>query len=132
MNKKQKLLAIVPALWAIFFEAVITIVHQSEEYWNGILNMAYDGYSIGSLLEKKYVPETFISCVLTMIIIGVLGYYLPRKVSRVLLLFMIIDCSWVALGWISKYYGFWFVILFILFNSVLFYFIEDKISNVKT
>ncbi|MCY1633502.1 hypothetical protein [Marinifilum sp. D737] len=129
MNKKEKLLALIPALWASLFDTVITILGQSNDYWNGNLNMANEGNPIGNFMMKNHVSGIFIVCGLWMILIGILGYYLPRKVSRIFLLFVLIAHSWGASSWISMKFGFWPIMVFILFNAILFCKIEDIISK---
>ncbi|MFT5146947.1 MAG: hypothetical protein ACI9H1_001673 [Polaribacter sp.] len=129
MKKREKLLALIPALWASLFDITITIVHQSKEYWNGNLNMANEGNPIGNFMMKNHVSGIFIISILWLILIGVLGFYLPRKISKIFLLFVLMVHSYGASTWISNHYGFWSIILFILFNSILFYIIDDKINK---
>lgn len=130
--KKQritKLLLLIPALWASLFDITITIVHQSKEYWTGNLNMANEGNPIGNFMMKNHVSGIFVISILWLILIGILGYYLPKRISRIFLLFVLIVHSWGASTWISSRYGFWFVIIFILFNAILFYKIEDIVQK---
>ena len=129
MKKREKLLALIPALWASLFDITITIVHQPKEYWNGNLNMANEGNPIGNFMMKNHVSGIFIISILWLILIGVLGFYLPRKISKIFLLFVLMVHSYGASTWISNLYGFWYIILFILFNSILFYIIDDKINK---
>jgi hypothetical protein len=125
MNKRKKLLALIPALWASLFDAVITIVHQPKEYWNGNLNVANEANSIGNFMMNQHVSGIFIVCGIWLILIGILGYYIPKKYSRIFLMFVLIAHSFGAGSWLSNDYGFWTAIIFILFNSILFYKIED-------
>ncbi|WP_421920068.1 hypothetical protein [Marinifilum sp.] len=129
MNKKEKLLALIPALWVSLFDTIITILGQSNEYWNGNLSMANEGNPIGNFMMKNHVSGIFIVCGLWMILIGILGYYLPRKASRIFLLFVLLAHSWGASSWISMKFGFWPIMVFILFNAILFYKIEDIIGK---
>ena len=129
MKKREKLLALIPALWASLFDITITIVHQSKEYWNGNLNMANEGNPIGNFMMKNHVSGIFIISILWLILIGVLGFYLKRKISKIFLLFVLMVHSYGASTWIFNHYGFWYIILFILFNSILFYIIDDKINK---
>ena len=129
MNKKKKILALIPALWVSLFDTVITVLGQSSEYWNGNLNMANERNPIGNFMMKNHVSGIFIVCGLWMILIGILGYYLPRKLSRVFLLFVLIVHSWGASSWILMKFGFWPVMVFMLFNAILFYRIEDILSR---
>ena len=73
----------------------------------------------------NHVSGIFVISFIWLVIIGILGYYLPRKFSNVFLLFVLIAHSWGASSWISNLYGFWYIMVFILFNSTLFYIIED-------
>lgn len=129
MNKNEKILALIPALWASLFDITITIVHQSKDYWNGNLDMANEGNPIGNFMMKNHVSGIFVISFFWLIVIGVLGYYLPKKISKIVLLFVLIAHSWGASTWISMHYGFWYVILFIGFNAILFYKIEDLINK---
>ena len=130
MNKK--LLLLIPALWVSLFDIIITIIHQPVEYWNGNLNLANEANPMGDFMMKNHISGIFIISLLWILIIGLLGYYLPRKISRVFLLFVLIVHSWGASTWISWKYGFWFVIIFTLFNAILFYIIEDKVNYKKS
>jgi len=131
MNKRKKLLALIPALWASLFDAVITIAHQPKEYWNGNLNVANEANTIGNFMMKQHVSGIFIVCGIWMILIGILGYYIPRKYSRIFLLCVLIGHCFGAGSWLSMLYGFWSAIVFILFNTILFYKIDDLINKEK-
>ncbi len=129
MKKKEKLLSLIPALWACLCDTIITIAGQAKEYWDGNLNMANEGNPIGNFMMRNHVSGIFVVCGIWIILIAILGYYLPRKISRIFLLFVLIVHSWGASSWFSIKFGFWSVIVFILFNSIFFYFIDDKINN---
>ena len=129
MNKRKKLLALIPALWASLFDTVITITHQPKEYWNGNLNLANEANDIGNFMMKQHVSGIFIVCGVWLILIGILGYYIPKKYSRIFLLFVLIAHSFGASTWLSYNYGFWTSIVFILFNAILFYKVEDLINK---
>jgi hypothetical protein len=125
MTKKQKLLSLIPALWTSLFDIVITIIYQPLEYWSGDLGVANEGNPIGSLFMKTHVSGLFVISFLWIVLICLLGYYLPKKLSRIFLLFIVIAHSFGASTWLSGRLGFWYVMAFILFNSILFYSIED-------
>jgi|TARA_B110000240_G_scaffold163515_1_gene183498 hypothetical protein len=129
MNKREKILALIPALWASLFDTVITITHQPKEYWNGNLNLANEANDIGNFMMKQHVSGIFIVCGVWLILIGILGYYIPKKYSRIFLLFVLIAHSFGASTWLSYNYGFWTSIVFILFNAILFYKVEDLINK---
>ena len=129
MNKRKKLLALIPALWTSLFDAIITITHQPKEYWNGNLNVANEANSIGSFMMKQHVSGIFIISGIWLILIGIIGYYLPKKYSRFFLLFVLMAHSFGAGNWLIQNYGFWTAVIFILFNTILFYKIEDLINE---
>jgi hypothetical protein len=62
MNKREKLLALIPALWASLFDAVVTIVHQPKEYWAGNLNIANEANGIGNFMMKQHVSPLVRAC----------------------------------------------------------------------
>ena len=132
MNKQKKLLALIPALWASIFDTVLTITGQSADYWNGNLNMANEGNPIGNFMMKNHISGIFVVCAVWILLVGILGYYLPRKIARVFLLFALMAHTWGASTWLVTRFGFWLVLVFILFNSLLFYLVEDRISNGKS
>ena len=132
MRRKQKLTSLIPAIWASFFDITITIVHQSKEYWNGDLTQGNEGNPIGDFMMKNHVYGIFLISIFWLILIAFLGYKLPRKYSRIFLLFVLIAYSYGASSWLTMKYGFWFSIIFILLNSILFYKIDDITSKKKT
>lgn len=129
MNKKDKLILIIPAFWASLFDTVITIIHQPRQYWSGDLSVANEGNPIGAFFMRNHVSGIFFISIFWLALIVVLGYYLPRKISRVFLLFTLIAHSFGASTWLSIHYGFWSVILFILINSILFYIAVDIVNQ---
>jgi hypothetical protein len=129
MTKKEKLTLLIPALWASLFDTVITIVHQSKDYWSGDLKAANEANPIGAVFMKYHVAGLFILSALWMILVSVLGYYLPRKISRVFLLFVLIAHTFGGSTWLTGKYGFWCVMTFILFNSILFYVVKDSVDK---
>lgn len=132
MNKQKKIISLIPAIWASSFDIVITIIHQSKEYWNGNLSVANEGNPIGAFFMKNHISGIFLISALWLITIGLLGYYLPKKLAKVFLLFILLVHSWGASGWLYQYYSFWCVLLFMLINSVLFWKIEDYCQNTNS
>lgn len=128
-TKSNKLIALIPALWASVFDTIITISNQPTEYWTGDLTMANEGNPIGHFMMKTHISGIFIICGLWLILIGILGFYLPKKISRIFLLFVLMIHTWGASSWILSLYGFWPIILFILFNAILFYKIGDLMAK---
>jgi hypothetical protein len=134
MLRKNRLLFLIPALWASLFDIAITIFHQPKEYWNGDLSKANEGNPIGALFMKNHVSGLFIISGLWIIAIAILGYFLPTQLRKIFLLFCLIAHSFGASTWLSNRYGFWYAITFILFNSILYCTIDNmvdkKINNI--
>jgi hypothetical protein len=131
MTRKDKLLLLVPALWTSIFDIAITVIHQSREYWNGDLTKANEGNPIGALFMKNHVSGLFIISGFWIITIGLLGYFLPRQTRKIFLLFCVIAHSFGASTWLSSIYGFWYVITFILFNSILYCTVDNIVDKQK-
>jgi hypothetical protein len=129
MTRKQRLLLLIPALWASLFDIVITIVHQPKEYWSGDLKAGNEGNPIGALFMRNHVSGIFVISILWLILIGVLGNYLPKRISRVFLLFVLIAHSFGASTWLSNRYSFWYAMVFVLFNAILFYWVKDAVDK---
>jgi hypothetical protein len=129
MSKRAKLILMIPAFWACLFDTSITIAHQSAEYWSGDLTSVNEANPIGSFFMTNHVSGIFVISILWLVLIGLLGYYLPRKVSRIFLLFVFMVHSVGASTWLLQNYGFWYVIVFVLINAVLFYRIEDVVAK---
>ena len=81
IEKRSKLLLLVPALWASFIDIFVTIFYQPAEYWNGNLAKADEANPFGGFLMHQHVSGIFIICGLWLVLIGVLGFYLPKKIS---------------------------------------------------
>jgi hypothetical protein len=131
MTINNKLLFLVPALWTSLFDITITIIHQPKEYWSGDLTKANEGNPIGALFMENHVAGLFIISGLWIFIIGLLGYFLPRQISKVFLLFCVIAHSFGASTWLSNRYGFWYVMTFILFNSILYCITDNLVDKQK-
>ena len=128
-DKNRSWLSLVPAYWAALFDIVITATHQNPDYWRGNLKKANEGNPIGAYVMSHHVFGFFVISLIWLVIIGLVVCFVPYKFSRVFLLFVVIVNSWGASTWLSQFYGFWYVIVFTLFNAVLFYTIEDLVSS---
>lgn len=129
MTRKNKLLLLIPALWTSLFDITITVIHQSKEYWNGDLTKANEGNPIGAVFMKNHVSGLFIISGFWIIAIGFLGYFLPRQIRKVFLLFCVLAHTFGASTWLSSRYGFWYALTFILFNSILYCVVESAVYN---
>ena len=127
--KSKSWLPFVPAYWAALFDIVITITHQSKEYWQGDLTKANEGNPFGAYMMANHVSGIFIVCFVWLVVIGLVGRLLPERYSRMFLLFVLVVHSWGGSSWLSNQYGFWSVIVFILFNSVLYRIVEENIQK---
>lgn len=124
--KQAKLLRSIPALSAAIIDIAITVIHQAPEYWAGNLSKANEGNPIGNLMMKNHVSGIFVISGIWLILIGLLGYHLPRKSSRIFLTFAVIAHSYGASTWISPRYGFWWAMALIAFNTITYILIEES------
>lgn len=116
----SKLILLIPAYWACLFDEIITIINQSDEYWKGNLNKANEGNPIGAFMMANHTWGLFIISALWLMLIGVIGYKLSNRKLKIFALFVLIAHSFGASAWLSNYYGFWYAIIFILINSIMF------------
>jgi len=105
-DKNRSWLLLVPACWAALFDIVITATHQNPDYWRGNLKQANEGNPIGAYMVAHHVLGLFIISLIWLVIIGLVGRFVPYKFSRVFLLFVLIVNSWGASTWLSQFYGF--------------------------
>jgi hypothetical protein len=129
LSRNQKLILLIPPLWASLFDIVVTIVHQPQEYWSGKLTAANEGNPIGKFMMTNHVSGIFIISIFWLALIAVLGYYLSRMLSRIFLVFVLIVHCWAASTWISPRYGFWSVIVLMAFNSILFCWMDALVAK---
>lgn len=131
MIKNQKLLLLIPSLWASIFDIFITSFWQDLRYWKGDLTKAKEGNPIDAWFMSQHVSGLFIISTIWVILIGVLGYYLPRKLSKIFLLFTLIAHSYGSSTWLFQFYGFWSAIIFIFINTVLYVLIDEYVNQEK-
>ncbi len=131
LQKKHKLLLLIPALWVSMLDIFVTIFHQSSEYWKGNLKMANEANPIGGTAMGMHVSGIFIVCGVWLIIIPVLGYYLPQRWSKIFLLFVLIAHSIGASSWLTHYYGFWWLVILSAFNAILYISIDEFVNKKK-
>ncbi|MEM7548178.1 MAG: hypothetical protein AAF363_00780 [Bacteroidota bacterium] len=125
-NKAAKLICLIPALFASILDITVTIVHQDPEYWQGNLSKANEGNPLGAVLMANSVYGLFLISGIWIAIIIVAGYYLPRLVSRIFILFVVIAHSYGASTWISSRYGFWWAMLVIFTNALIYVLVEER------
>ena len=82
--------------------------------------MPNEANPIGAFLMGNHVSGIFLISAVWLIVIGLAGYFIPRKYLKAFALFVLIAHTWSASSWLSQFYGFWSAIVFIAFNSVLF------------
>ncbi len=68
----------------------------------------------------NHISGIFVICSIWLIVIGIVGYYIPRKYLKTFALFVLLAHTWGASTWPSQLYNFWSVMDFVLFNSILF------------
>jgi hypothetical protein len=124
-SRSIKLRSLIPAYIASVIDIGITIIHQTPEYWKGDLAKANEGNPIGSTFMQMHVSGIFLISGIWIMLIAPLGYYLPRKLSKIFLLFVLIAHSFGASTWLSPRYGFWSAMVLILFNSIVYILIDE-------
>ena len=77
----------------------------------------------------NHISGLFIISGIEVILIILLGYYLPNKISRYLLLFVLIAHSCAATTWIAKRHGFWAIMALALFNTLTYLIANDVIRK---
>jgi len=126
--RKNKMILLLPAFWACLFDETITIVKQKADYWNGNLNTANEGNPIGAAFMHYHVSGIFVISAFWLLLIGIIGIYLPTRFLKTFTLFIVMIHTWGASTWFSHYYGFWYVIIFVAVNSVFFIKAEEIYS----
>jgi len=71
-------------------------------------------------MMANHTSGIFIICALWLILIGIIGNKLSNRKLKIFALFVLIAHSFGASTWLSGYYGFWYVIIFIIINSIMF------------
>ncbi|UII20665.1 hypothetical protein [Fulvivirga ligni] len=123
---KNKLLLSLPPFIAALFDTSITIAGQTQKYWDGDLSQANEGNPIGATFMSWHVSGLFIISGIWLIIIPLAGYYLPKKASKIFLLFVLIAHSFGGSTWLVYKYHFWLAMLFILFNATFYVLINER------
>jgi hypothetical protein len=128
-SRLNKWINIAPALIASLIDIIITIVHQPEAYWNGNLSKGQEGNPIGAFFMANHVSGIFLISGIWLILIMILGYYLPQKISKYFLLFTLIAHSFGGSSWLSAKNGFWLAMVLILFNTVTYLLADSYIKR---
>lgn len=128
MVLSNKIKSLIPAYIASLIDIGLTIIQQKPEYWNGNLAASNEGNPIGKYFMLNHVSGLFVISGIWLIIIGIAGYYLPSKFSKIFLLFVLIAHSFGA----STRLPFWWAMVLILFNTVVYILIDDSNKLSKT
>jgi hypothetical protein len=123
------MLLLVPALWATLIDILCTIIFQSNEYWQGNLQAANEANPIGAYMMQNHVSGIYVISIVWLVLIGLLGYYLPKRLSRIFLVFILIVHSWAGCSWIDE---FWFKLVFIGLNTMLFCWVDEIVDQDKS
>lgn len=125
----NKIMLLIPAFWACLCDLLVTSINQPAEYWNGDLQAGWEGNPIADVFMKNHNLGIFIFVLLWLTVIVTIGYFLRPKLFRILSLFVLIAHTWGASTWIGEFYGFWYIIAFVLFNSIFFIIMEDRYTS---
>ncbi len=120
-----------PALLAAIIDIAVTVIHQPKAYWNGDLTKANEANPFGASLMANHVSGIFVISGIWIVIITIMGYYLPIRYSRYFLLFAVIAHSFGASTWISNKYGFWLAMALILLNTITYITATDFLMKQK-
>lgn len=134
MIKRNVLLTLIiltPCLWACIVDTAITILHQSNEYWKGDLTKANEANPLGSVAMRNHPSGIFVLTLAWFIFIGVVGYFLPARFLRMFSLAIVMGHTVGAATWLIKFYGFWYVIILVIVNAVL-YISMDEVYRKKS
>ena len=129
MKKTNNLIMLIPAFWSCVFDFLITIFNQPSEYWNGNLETYIEGNPIVAYLMRNNTSGIFIFVIVWLSLIGIIGYFLPPKLLRIFSLFVVIAHTWGASAWVEYCFGFWFVLILVLLNAIIFIFVQDFYFN---
>lgn len=125
-TRKDKIVSILPAFIAASFDIFLTIFYQSQEYWNGDLSKGNEGNPIGASFMKGHVSGIFFICGIWLIMIVLAGFYLPKKLKDIFVVFCIIAHSWGASTWIDDQFGYWSVIVLFLINASIYSLVKQS------
>ena len=103
----------------------MTSIHQPKEYWNGNLEVANEDNPIVLLFMQYNISGIFLFTFLWLTLILSISYFLPPKLLRILSLFVLVAHTLGGASWLGVYYGFWYMIIFVILNSILFIVMED-------
>ena len=117
---KNRLIQIFPAFFAAMFDILVTIYFQPQEYWNGNLKNHNEANPIGSFAMNESIYGIFIISVLWLIIILLMGIFLPKKWISYTSLFILICHTLGGCSWIMINFGFQYQFILIGFNTFLF------------
>ena len=125
-DKPSRLKQLIPAYQASIIDVAITAIHQSPAYWAGDLSKANEGNPIGGPLMEGHISGLFVISGIWWVIIGIAGYYLPKKLSRIFLLFTVIAHSYGTGTWLSDRYGFWWTMTMIICNTITYIVMSEQ------
>ncbi|QMW00883.1 hypothetical protein [Spirosoma foliorum] len=117
---RNRFILLIPAYWACLFDETITILQQPAAYWNGDLNAGNEANPIGATLMRNHASGIFVISFAWLVVIGIFGYWLPERLRKTFALVILMAHTGGAISWITPHYGFWYSIIFIVFNSALF------------
>ncbi|WP_066633319.1 hypothetical protein [Labilibacter marinus] len=122
---KVKLISIIPGFGVALVDIFVTIFYQPASYWQGNLQTANEANPIGAFFMHGHISGIFILSGLWLVLIVVLAYLLPTKLSKVFTLFVLFAHSFGASSWIMGHWGFADMLLFFLSNAILYYWVEQ-------
>jgi hypothetical protein len=122
------LIILTPGFLALFVDLLFTIKGQPTAYWQGNLQMVREGNPLVEFFMKSSLLGIYVFVVLWLLVIVLIGYYLPSKSLRVFALFILIAHTYGASSWLIECFNFWTVITYVLLNSIIFIELNDTYS----
>lgn len=126
--KQVKLLVLMPAFIACFFDVFLTAVLQPADYWEGHLEMANEGNPLVFFAMNQHELGLFVVLILWLALLTLIGYFLPYRLLKILSLGVLVGHSWGASTWLEYFYGFGYVIILFIINATIFILLEEKVA----
>lgn len=121
-TRHNQLIKLSPALIASIIDITVTTLGQSPEYWSGNLQEVNEANPVGGFFMSNHVLGLFVISGIEILLIIALGLYLPEKITKYLLLFVLVAHTCAVGSWFN---GFWPLMGLSLFNSVIYILAQD-------
>ena len=128
MNKLDKKINLVPALFAASVDIFFTLFYQKTSFWRGE-SVVNESNPFGRFLSSYSSLGLPLICLIWLVIIWFAGLQLPKRIQEFFLLFCVIAHSWGAASWIDHRFGWWSAIVIFVINSSIYIAVKNKIND---